>query len=360
MDGSTRKSLLDIIEKNSGFLKTLYLYVVCNKKTHQTDCSNFSKFDVRTEYLSDIEFEQVDFLLNKCMPVKGYFFNESDFIKFICDNEIDTKNIIVYNSAQSGTGIGRKSLIPAFCAHKGIIVTGSNTYSVALCRHKYHAIKLLECHGFRVPDTYLHDKDWCYGKPLTGEKYIIKPLYESASIGIDSDSIIQYNESSIKTIQSKENELKQPVIVQDFIEGYEIEVPCVAYGRDVWALPPVGIALNNDTRIMGNNILDYQRVYFDNYRFFDIGKHDIDVAGIKSDAQAVVRMLGLSGLCRVDFRMTTDGQYYITDISTNPHFIQHSSVNYAFSLLSLLPETIAGIILSCAIQSKLLNYSDQN
>lgn len=347
MNEKNKKELEKFIQEGAPLLKGKKLYVVCNTKSHELKYENFATYDVRTEYLSDNEFEQVDSMLNKCLPVEKYFFDEAEFISFISNNSIDIKSIMIYNSAQSGTGIGRKSLIPAFCASKGITITGSNSYSVALCRHKYHVIKLLEIHGLCVPKTYLYDNGWVSDKPQLGEKYILKPIYESSSIGINLDSIVCFDVSTTKLIEAKQKEMKQPIIVQQFIKGYEAETPCIVTKKYKFILDPVGITLSLTDKTMGENILDYRRVYFDDYSFFDMKEIPVEIEKIKSDADLVVKILGLSGLCRVDFRIDECGCSYVTDVSTNPHFVHHSSVGYAFEQLSLSPETIMKTIL-CA------------
>ncbi|CCZ07360.1 ATP-grasp domain-containing protein [Culturomica massiliensis] len=349
MDNKNRKELQQLILEGTTLLKGKKLYVVCNTKSHELKYENFNTFDIRTEYLSDCEFEQVDNMLNKCIPVEKYFFDETDFISFICNNSIDLKNMIVYNSAQSGTGIGRKSLIPAFCALKGITITGSNSYSVALCRHKYHVIKLLEIHGLCVPKTYLYDHGWVLDKPQLGDIYILKPIYESSSIGIDTNSVICFDKTTVKLVEAKQKEMKQPIIVQQFINGYEAEIPCIISKNHKLILDPVGIALNLSDKLMGGNILDYHKVYYDEYKFFNMRDTLVDIKKMVSDAELVVKILGLSGLCRVDFRIDKSGCCYVTDVSTNPHFVHHSSVNYAFEQLSLSPEAIMKTILSTAL-----------
>lgn len=349
MDSKNKTEIQQLIIEAAPYLEKKKLYVVCNTKSHEFKYENFNTFDVRTEYLSDYEFEQVDSMLNKCIPVERYFFDENDFISFICNNLVDVKNIIVYNSAQSGTGVGRKSLIPAFCSFKGITVTGSNSYSASLCRHKYHVIKILESHGVRVPKTYLYDKGWIFDKPQLGNIYILKPIYESSSIGIDTNSVVCFDKTTIKLIDEKQKEMRQPIIVQQFINGYEAEIPCIVSKNHRLVLNPVGITLDLSNKLMGNNILDYQKVYFDEYNFFNMKDTMVDISKIMSVAEFVITILGLSGLCRVDFRIDELGNCYVTDVSTNPHFVHHSSVSYAFEQLSFPPETIMKAILSAAL-----------
>jgi len=341
--------LKQFILESDSLLKGKKLYAVCNTKNRDINCENFNKFDIRTEYLSDNEFEQIDNMLNKCLAVEKYFFDEIEFINFVCNTNPDNQTMVVYNSAQSGTGIGRKSLMPAFCASKGIKVTGSNTYAVSLCRHKYHTIKLLESHGLDVPKTYLYDRGWVAEQPKIGELYLLKPIYESSSIGINKESVVQYDDDTIKLIKTKQYEMKQPIIVQSFVKGYEAEVPCIVVKGHIYALNPVGIALNENEKIMDFNILDYDKVFFDNYHFFNLCDTPLNTQQIICDAKSAVKVLGLSGLCRVDFRIDESGRHYIIDVSTNPHFINHSSVNYAFKQLSINSECIMKIILGAAL-----------
>jgi len=337
-----------IIESDS-LLRGKKLYAVCNIKGDGINSNNFSKFDIRTEYLSDNEFEQIDTMLNKCLRVEKYFFDEIEFIDFVRTTAPDNKTTIVYNSAQSGMGIGRKSLMPAFCASRGIKITGSNSYAVSLCRHKYHVMKLLESHGFNVPKTYLYDRGWVYEQPKAGEMYLLKPIYESSSIGIDKEGIVIFDDSAVKLIETKQDEMNQPIVVQEFIKGYEAEVPCVVIRDQAYALNPVGITLDKSEKIMGLNILDYDKIFFDNYHFFDLCETGLNTQEMTRDAKLVAKILGLSGLNRVDFRIEESGRHYIIDVSTNPHFINHSSVNHAFKQLSLDSECIMKIILGVAL-----------
>jgi D-alanine-D-alanine ligase len=338
-----------LIQKSDALIKEKNIYAVCNIKKCNITSNNFNKFDIRTEYLSDNEFEQIDIMLSKCAHVEKYFFDEIEFINFVCATNPDNKMMLVYNSAQSGMGIGRKSLMPAFCASKGIKITGSNSYAVSLCRHKYHAMKLLEIHGFRVPETYLYDKGWVCGQPNIGETYLLKPIFESSSIGIEKESVVIFNDKTIKFIETKQKEMNQPIIIQRFIKGYEAEVPCIALKNHIYTLNPVGITLSESEKIMGSQILDYESVYFDNYYFYNLSDIALNVQQITNDAKLVAKILGLAGLCRIDFRIDELGRHYIIDVSTNPHFINHSSVNYAFRQLSLNPDNIMKIILGSAL-----------
>lgn len=345
--------LFTYIESHSTQLNDYILYIVCNTKSASNTKRNYKHFDIATEYLSDIEFEQVISLFDQCkLKDIEIFQNEYSFINYILKHRslLDNKKIIVYSSAQSGTGAGRKSLIPAFCQLENLSCTGSNPYVVSLCRQKYHVNKLLEVSNIPVPKTFIYNNGWLFGsKPLQRQEILLKPIYESASIGIDANSLQFYTDELDTEIQVRNNEMQQPIIAQEFIEGYEVEFPIYVNQNNIFPLLPVGLSLSDNEPRMGKNFLDYERIYFDQYNFYDFRKNETYNNEIESIVKKVALLLGMHGLCRVDFRIKNKNHFYITDVSTNPHFISHSSVHFAFKLLGL-PETfIAKSILLSAL-----------
>lgn len=350
-----KHDLQTFIQYNEKKLTEYTVFIVCNlKKENSVEISNYENFNIATEYLSDSEFHEVLSLFKQCnLHEIKIFDNEISFIKFILKNinKIDKSRTIVYNSAQSGTGVGRKSLIPSFCNLEQLLCTGSNAYVVSLCRHKYHINKLLYNAGFSVPSTYIYYHDWLFNEePDYNKKYLLKPIYESASIGIDKNSLIDYNTNSIQLLKNKVSELSQPIIAQEFIPGYEIEFPIYIHNNRFYPLIPVGLHIDKNNFNMQYNFLDYKTIYSDSYHFYNFNNIGKLPKNMDNVLKSIAELLGLNGLCRIDFRISNNGNYYITDVSTNPHFISHSSVNFAFQTLNIPENFIIKSILLSAIK----------
>ncbi len=347
-------SLSTYIDSKSIQLKDYTLFIVCNTKSAADTKRNYKNFDIATEYLSDIEFEQVISLFAQCsLKDIEIFQNEYSFIDYILKHQtqLDNKKIIVYSSAQSGTGAGRKSLIPAFCQLENLLCTGSNPYVVSLCRQKYHVNKLLEVSNIPVPRTFVYNNGWLFdSKPLQRQEILLKPIYESASIGIDINSLKYYADELDSEIQIRNNEMQQPIIAQEFIEGYEVEFPVYINQNNIFPLVPVGLALSDNEPRMGKSFLDYERIYFDKYNFYNFQKNKNYNNDMVDIVKKVVVLLGMHGLCRIDFRIMDKNHFYITDVSTNPHFITHSSINFAFKSLGLPETSITKSILLSALK----------
>jgi len=206
--------------------------------------------------------------------------------------------------------------------------------------------------SFSVPSTWLYindiqDKDI----PNENEKIILKPIYESSSIGIDNESVIKYNrnEKILAIIRKKQHNLKQPIMLQQFISGFEVEVPVISYNGIVIGFPPVGISLN-DTHLMGDQILNYELVYFDRYQFYDFTTISMLSEQLTQNAKKAALYLGIEGLGRIDFRIhSKEEKFYITDVSTNPHFVTHSAVHFAFQQSGLCDSDIVKAVICCAL-----------
>lgn len=206
--------------------------------------------DRSTEYFTDQEADQIITALRTAGFQTLYFEGEDEFISFVLNGDYRsqvTSRIIVYNTAQSGTDPGRKSLIPAFCALHKIPTCNSNSYAVSLARHKVHVHAIFRRHGIPSPDSWSFDarSGWMLNQqPPLNEKLIAKAGYESASIGLDEASIGYMSAEFEAALTRKSVALRQHFIVQKFVSGYEFEVPVINVGSQREILGPIAITLN--------------------------------------------------------------------------------------------------------------------
>lgn len=329
------KNTLEKIKKNSN---DFAIYIAANIKDSTKNLSDYATNSIITEYFTENELEEIILAFREYGIYVDVSSEETEFISKLNNGDLDKlpmKYKAVYTSAQKGTGPGRKSLIPSFCNMLNISIMGSNAYVRSLCRHKYHASSILRLHGLQEMKAWLYNPNsgWLLNsKPPLGTKVIIKPVYESASIGVDEKSILNFNKDSENAIKQHSLIFNQPIIIQEFISGYEVEVPVIIDSGIPYTLGAVGISVNENT-LLGNQILTYDMVYNDYYNFYDFNEifNDQIINSIRQCAERCAQVLGIEGLGRIDFRVSPDGQFYITDISTNPHIVKHSSCGYLFN-----------------------------
>lgn len=309
--------------------------LVANLKEHEAPNG---VLDPQTEYLSEEELRE---LLDGFRLAGFYteaFTDEWSFLHWLLD-VVKTPPLgrrhAVYSIAQRGAGPGRHALIPAAAILAGMTSLTPEPYFGCLAHHKYHAYSLLSAAQLPIPKTWCFDSGigWLTGKtPPIGLDVIAKPNLESASIGIDEHARFVYSAESDQILLTLSRQLRQPIVVQEFISGWETETPVIAC-RNAFALDPVGISLDSTTE-MGDRFLDYSRVYDDRYRFFDFAEVSLEMsATMRRLAADAVMALNLTGIARIDFRIDKSGHPYITDITGKPHLTKHSAVASRFEML---------------------------
>lgn len=143
--------------------------------------------------------------------------------------------------------------------------------------------------------------------------------------------------------------LRQPIVVQAFIEGREAETPVLGLERPV-PLNPVGISIEG-RRELGDTFLSFERVFSDGYEFYDL-ESDAQalVEPIRHTAALAVDTLQLEGFCRVDMRIDSAGQPFVIDVSTTPHLVAHGSYAFAFQRLGFNQTDMVAALTGCAIE----------
>jgi len=344
-------SLLKISEKQiKEKTQVIYLY---NKKADNLS-DDYRDFSVLSEYLDLAEIGEIANSIISAGFSLHEFNNELDFINYVIKNktEFDKNKYIIVNNIQTGTKIGRKSLIPAFCDMINIPYTNSNPYVVSLCRNKYHCNCILENHNLPVPKTWLltRKKKWLNKETPLDLKVLLKPNCESSSIGIDDTNISKFSNDILSKAFKMCKEFRQDIIAQEFISGYEVEVPLIYFHQPI-SLKTVGIEIDNEA-YLGNKILTNRIRSIDEYNFFDFSNIYNDISKvIRKTAEKAAEILGITGFGRIDFRVKTNGDIYITDISTNPHIHKLSSFYYAFNSLGYNYQDMIKCLIAIALKN---------
>lgn len=347
----------NFIEVNKHLLSDLRIILLANVvgKTMHKAGKGISNIDI--EFFSEQEINELLIGLRENDLYVEVYFDESKFMQDVIDKTIENVDkILVFNLARNGFGVGKKSLIPAFCDFMQIKHTGSNAYAVSFARNKFHYSKLLSQMNLNGTPSWLYINDnWLLNdSPPSNMMVILKPLFECASKGIDNDSIMNSSDTNfIFILQKKANQLQQPIIVQKFISGYEVEVPIIALSSPL-IFSPLGVKMNN-SEFLGNTIIkeeDSISYLYDYYIVKNILGEQKNTELVNA-AKNIFYALGLENYARVDFRIDKEGKFYVTDISTTPYIILHSSFCYIFEQLGYKHKDLLLTIVLSALLAKL-------
>lgn len=346
-----KEALKTLAQKSMQLTASHEVILLTSNKEKTRNQADYEGYSVKSEFFSADEETKILNALHKIGFSVQQFYNEEDFIAFVSSKPQNLSHKIVINSAQKGTKIGRKSLIPSICDLFEIPYVGSNPYVVSLCRDKYRCGCILQQNGIRVPDAWLYQSagSWFHEEPPAMGKLIIKPNYEAASIGIDTLNICEGPDVHEKAKQL-ESVYHQEILAERFISGYEVEVPVIITKHMPTAFFPVGICLDGDKK-MGNRILDYHLRDIDAYEYFDFSADFPQAAEVVLNAAVqTTALLNISGFARVDFRVSEYGEAYVTDIATNPHYTARSSYEFLFNQLELHYEDLLACLIAASVE----------
>jgi D-alanine-D-alanine ligase len=329
---------------------TAVVLVICVKGMTRLR-RDYGRHSIATGFYSAQELDDIISAFRSIGCYVQHFADEVDFIEWVNaggHRELSHSNKFVYIGSVNGTGPGRRCLLPSFCALEGIDTLNSDAYSSAINRHKFHWTKLLGSFGVGVPQSWLFEvgSGWLNGEaPFPGKRVIAKALHEDSSIGISGAGVGEWSPAIEQHVEIMAAEFRQPIMVQEFISGSEVEVPVLQLGASRIAAPV--LMLNNDGTDLGDDFLSYDLVWDDRYGFAEPSFLGPEVCKrLVSTAVKVCEMLNFRYLSRVDFRIDSEGKEHVIDVSTTPHLTRHSSYDHLFSGVGLeyadVPATLIG------------------
>lgn len=309
---------------------------------------------ILTEFLDMNEYNELVTSLQNFGFYTLTFFDINEFIHKVMEEEFKFRKLVIFEGTQKGIGRGKDSFLPSFCDLENLIHTGPNAYVNAICSNKYHWTKLLENHNISVPSSWrYYNKNWLNNqKPSCNIKLIAKPIYECASIGIQQQSVAQYSSNYEDYLDKISRNYNQPLIVQEFIAGYEVEVPVIIHGGTPYVLPAV-VLCQNGQPLLGDSFFDFDSIYEDAYDFCLL--RDINsewCLKVKREVLKIVELLELEQYTRIDFRISPTGKYYVTDINSYPHIVKHSSFAYAFEQLQISSKYIVPCLIGNVLSAQ--------
>lgn len=268
-----------------------------------------------------------DFIRNsfKSVVKDVYLFNsENMFISSISEIKENYSNVLVYSMAQNINGVGRRSLIPLLCDYYHLINIGSSFLESTISGNKRLMHKILEKDFSSIlPKTYFCSKTTNFDnislELFDMESIILKPIDESASIGVKLIKNIIHNDlvGILKNYATTYPEF----IIQEFISGRELEVTLVFDGNQYYC---PGIA----EIISDHEYLSYDVIGMEDYDFSCYTEEHFE--RIISVAKSAARTLGFKTICRIDF-ILDNTNLYIIDLGSNPTVSGFSSSNFIFT-----------------------------
>ena len=161
------------------------------------------------------------------------------------------------------------------------------------------------------------------GKFDSEKKYILKPIWEEGSLGLDEENVFSGNDKKfIKSICQKNADY---YFIEEFIEGREFNISIIGGKKGPEVLPFAEMNFLNfpegKPKIMGYTAKwkEDSFEYLNTQRTFEVENLNKSLQlKMKQICKKTWNKLGLKGYVRLDFRIDHNSNPYVIDINANP------------------------------------------
>lgn len=228
----------------------------------------------------------------------------------------------VFNFAE-GQGIGRdrEARVPSVCAMLGIPYSGSDPFTLCATLDKDIARVLVQARGglcpdgfVLAPDSHLGDVEYraslLFDDSISG-RVILKPNLEGSSKGIRGDCLAGTVDEAITLFKKLVKDYKQPILMEDFIDGEEVTVGVLGNGLNAEVLGTLRVVPKaGDGPFVYS--LDVKRNWRKLVTYEAPAKLPSEASeALEEAALLAYHALGCRDVARIDFRIHDDAPYFI-------------------------------------------------
>jgi D-alanine-D-alanine ligase len=229
---------------------------------------------------------------------------------------------LVFNLCESLGGDARhEAVLPSLFELAGVRYTGSGPLALGTALRKDRTKALLRALAVPTPRAAV-SVDGTLPAGLPPLPCIVKPAREDASTGIWLKSVVKTPRELAARVAEVHARYRQPVLVEEFIDGRELYVSLVGNGDALTALPMHEV----DFSAMpagAPHIVTYAGKWepssqeYKGTRSVRAEVSDDVAARCAAAARAAFFALELSDYARVDLRLAADGTPYVIDVNPN-------------------------------------------
>ncbi len=270
----------------------------------------------------------------------------------------DLKPDVVFNLCESVYGDSCQEMnIPSLLELLRIPYTGSPPLTLGLCQDKGKVKDILSSQGILTPRYKVFDHEV---GTLKGHVFpmMVKPLHEDGSLGISRESVVYDNEGLNRQIRYVLEKYHQPALVEEYVEGRELNVGLLEMNGRVMPLPiseidysefPAGVP----------KICGYEAKWVVGSVEYEKSKPicpaPLDWVVQKQVEHLAIqafRLFGCRDYARVDMRIDRNGRIYLLEVNPNPDISPPSGMARAIRVQGMSYSEFVGRVIEKALQRK--------
>ena len=286
-----------------------------------------------SEKRNDLEgnsIEQTNRLIHSLETISTVYcyYGPKDFEKNINKHRNDIILPMYYGAANPKS----KGIVPAICDNNSIHYIGGDTYTQVLCNDK--SLSKLYAYNFGIESARgvliryksNFDNDLRTLRSLSNP-LIVKPNFGGGSTGISDFGIAHTPEEALKSAYEMLDNLHIPVLIEEYVSGYEVELILCGNKNGIKICKEVGLKIDNkilfDHEIWGYESKDIDDSKIDFYSSNLISAEDIQ------KLKKIFLSFDKIEIARFDGRIK-NGKFYLIELSPDCYLGDDCAVYYAF------------------------------
>jgi len=255
-------------------------------------------------------------------------FSADDDAARLCNFLANEKPEVIFNCCESILGQSKLEMnVAAVYELFGIAYTGSPPLALGLALDKALTKSVFESHGIPTPHHYLFEGDPFQNGMAHNLRFplIVKPVHEDASIGIDANAIVHDNAALAKRVRFIQGEFEQPALVEEFIDGRELNVALLQTSEENFTPLPISEITFHRVPEGMPHIVSYEAKWVEESPFYKttVPECPADLPeNIRREATAIAvkaaNAVGLRDYARVDMRLDRNGNLFVLEANPNP------------------------------------------
>lgn len=254
----------------------------------------------------------------------AYSLNIVDDFKLLINNLEKEKPDVIFNFVEIYLNDAKLEMnIAGIYEILGIPYTGASPMGLANCQSKVLTKRILSSNKIKTADFFLVNEIQKSYRHKLKYPLIVKPAFEDASVGIENASVVKNYKLLKERIEHVILQYKQPALVEEFIEGRELNVAIIGdINPDV--LPISEIDFSEMPEHLAN-IVSYQakwdplnEAYHKTIPICPAPLKDEIRIKVEETALAAFKLMGARDYSRIDIRLTKDDEVFVLEVNPNP------------------------------------------
>jgi len=270
----------------------------------------------------------------------------------------DLQPDVVFNLCESVYGDSCKEMnIPSLLELLRIPYTGSPPLTLGLCQDKGKVKDILSSQGILTPRYKVFHHEVRALKE-TIFPMIVKPLHEDGSLGISRESVVYDHEALNRQIRYVIDKYQQPALVEEYIEGRELNVGMMEMNGGVMPLPISEIDYSEFPEGVPK-ICGYEAKWVEESIEYQKSKpicpaplERIVQKQVENLAIKAFKLFGCRDYARVDMRIDQGGKIYVLEVNPNPDISPPSGMARAIRVQGMSYADFIGKVIERALQRK--------